>query len=126
MTQYLPDARFKWLNQKQIDKSDVNSFGENSPDGYILEVGLEYLDELHELDNDYPLAPEKLKISHDILSKYCSNIANNYNIKIGNFNKLVPHLGDKSKYILHYGSFQLYLSLELKLIKIRRILEKCY
>ena len=75
MTQYLPDARFKWLNQKQIDKSDVNSFGENSPDGYILEVGLEYLDELHELDNDYPLAPEKLKISHDILSKYCSNIA---------------------------------------------------
>ena len=81
---------------------------------------------MHELDNDYPLAPEKLKISHDILSKYCSNIANNYNIKIGNFNKLVPHLGDKSKYILHYRSFQLYLSLELKLIKIRRILEKCY
>ena len=31
----------------------MNSVGENSSDGYILEVGLEYPDELHELHNDY-------------------------------------------------------------------------
>ena len=76
MSQYLLYGRFKSLNQKEIDKFDVNSIKENSLDGYILEVDLEYSDELRELYNDYPLAPEKLKINHDVLSNYCSDIAN--------------------------------------------------
>ena len=45
---------------------------ENSSDGYILEVDLEYPDELHELHNNYLLAPEKHEISDDTLTKYCS------------------------------------------------------
>ena len=68
--------------------------------------------------NDYPLAPEKLEISHDMLSNYCSNIANKYDIKIGGVNKLLPNLGNKSKYILHCRSLQLYLSLGIKLVSI--------
>ena len=87
MSQYLPCSGFKWLNQEEINKFDVNSIGENSPIGYILKVDFEYPDELHEL-HDYALAPEKLKISH-MLSNYCSSIANKYNIKIGGVNKLV-------------------------------------
>ena len=59
MSQYLIFNRFKWLNQKEIDKFDVNSVAENSSIGYILEVGLEYPDELHALRSDYPLAPAK-------------------------------------------------------------------
>ena len=128
MSQYLPYGRFKWLNQNKIDKFDVNSIEcsfieENSPIGYTLEVDLEYLGELHELHNDYSLAPGKLEISHDILSNYCSSIANKYGIKIGGVNKLVPNLGNKSKYVLHYKSLQLYLSLEMKLVKVHRILK---
>ena len=49
-----------------IDNFDVNSISENSSAGYILEADLEYPDELHALHNDYPLAPEKLKISHNM------------------------------------------------------------
>ena len=37
----------------------------------ILEVDLEYPDQLHELHNDFPLAPEKLAVSSDMLSKTC-------------------------------------------------------
>ena len=58
MSQYLPDGEFKWLNQKEIEKVDVKWIEENSSNAYILEVDLEYPDELHELHNDYPLAPE--------------------------------------------------------------------
>ena len=58
MSQYLPYGDCKWLNQKEIDKFCLNSISENSSNGYILEVDLEYPDELHELHNDYPLAPE--------------------------------------------------------------------
>ena len=59
----------------EIDNFDVNLISEDGPDGQILEVALEYPDELHELHNDQPLAPEKLEINNDMLSKYCSNIA---------------------------------------------------
>ena len=60
------------------------------------------------MHDDYPLAPEKLKINH-MFSNYCSNIANDYGIKIGNVSKLIQNLGNKSKYVLHYKNLQLYL-----------------
>ena len=62
------------------------SISENSSIGYVLQVDHEYPSELHEMHNDYPLAPEKLKISQNMLSKYCFNIANEYGIKIGGVN----------------------------------------
>ena len=58
-----------------------------------------------------------------MLSKYCSNIANKYKIKIGEVNKLVPNLSNKSKYVVHYRNIPLYLSLGMKLTKIHRILK---
>ena len=60
MSGYLPYGGFKWL--KNIDNFDVNSVRKNSSIGYILEVYFEYPDELHVLDNDYPLAVEKLAV----------------------------------------------------------------
>ena len=95
---------------------------ENSSYGYILEVDLEYPSELHDLHNDYPLAPEKIKISQDMLSKYCCDIADKYGIKIGGVNKLVPNFRNKKKYVVHYRNLQLYLSLGMKLSKVHRIL----
>ena len=51
MSQYLPYNGFKWLNQNKTDRSDVKSIGEKSSDRYILEVDLEYPDNVHELHN---------------------------------------------------------------------------
>ena len=65
--QYLPYGRFKWLNQKELNNFRLNSISENSSIGYTLEVGLEYPSELHNLHNDYPLAPEKLEITQNML-----------------------------------------------------------
>ena len=66
MSQYLSYSGFKWLNWGKINRFDVNSIAENSPIGYTLEVDLEYPDGIHELYNNNPLAPEKLKISHNM------------------------------------------------------------
>ena len=100
MSGYLPYGGFKWL--KNVDGFDVNSISEKSPIGYILEVDLEYPDELHVLHNDYPLAPEKLAIPYDMLSDYCKKNADVYGIKFGDVKKLLPSLGDKTNYVLHY------------------------
>ena len=99
MSEYLPYERFKWL--KNIDKFDVMSINYKSSTGYFLEVNLEYLDELHELHNNYPLAPEKLAVSSDMLSNYCTEIADKYEIKVGDVKKLIPNLSEKTNYVVH-------------------------
>ena len=93
------------------------------PIGYFLKVDIRYPDKLHELDNDYPLAPEKLAVSSNILSKYCKKIADKYEIKVGDLKKLIPNLGNKTNYVVHCRHLQLCLSLGMKLTKIHRVLE---
>ena len=119
--EYLRYGRFKWL--KNVDGFDVNLISEKSLLRYFLEVDLEYPDELHEWHNDYPLAPEKLAVSGDMFSKYCKEIADKYEIKVGDVKKLIANLGNKTKYVLHYRNLQLYLSLGMKLTKIHRVLK---
>ena len=52
MSKYLHYSGFKWLNKKKIDKFCLNSISVNSSTGYVLEVDLEYPEELHELHKD--------------------------------------------------------------------------
>ena len=107
MNEYLPYCGFEWL--KNIDKFDVMSINEKSPIGYFLEVDLEYPEELHELHDDFPLAPEKLSVSN-MLSKYCKKVGGKYEIKVGDVEKLIPNLGNKTNYVVNYKNLQLYLS----------------
>ena len=44
-----------------------------------------------------------------MLSEYQLNIADLYNIPIGNVKKLVLNFFDKIKYVLHYENLQLHL-----------------
>ena len=73
MIQHLPYSGFRFLTREEIDNFDLN-ISENGPIGYILEIDLEYCKELHDLHNDYPLCPEKIKISYDMLSKHIKDI----------------------------------------------------
>ena len=75
MSSYLSYGEFK--SSKNVDGFDVNSISEKSPIGYILEVDLKYPDELHVLNNDCPLAPEKRAILYDMLSNYCKKLQTN-------------------------------------------------
>ena len=94
MSGCLPYGGFKWL--KNADDLDVDSISEKGPAGYILKVDLEYPEELHLLHNDYPLAPEKRAIPYDMQSDYCEESADQYGIKVGDVEKLIPNLDKKS------------------------------
>ena len=123
MSQYLPTGGFKWMTEKQINKINLAQYNEDSNKGLILEVDLEYPKELHDLHNDYPLGPEKVKVTDDMLSGYCKNIQKKFNISTGLVHKLIPTLSNKEKYVLHYRNLQLYLDLGLKVKKVHRVLE---
>ena len=114
MIQDLPYGSFKFSSQEEINNFNLGSISENSPIGYILGVHLEYCEELHDLHSDYPLCPEKIEVSSDLSSKYCKDISDWYDIKFGGAKKLIPNLGDKIKYVVHYKNLKYYLSLGMK------------
>ena len=58
-----------------------------------------------------------------MLSKYCKKITDRYQIKVGDVKKLIPSLGNKTNYVVHYRNLQLYLSLGMKLSNIHRVLK---
>ena len=116
MSQPLPYKNFKWVMADSV-------IPKRKGIGHIYEVDLEYPKELHDLHNNYPSAPEKIKVSDDMLSDYCREIKNKFNISSGNVNKLIPTLNDKKNYVLYEENLKLYLSLGLKLKKIHRVLE---
>jgi hypothetical protein len=55
--------KFRWMKQQQIDKLDLSEYEEDRKTGLILEVDLEYPHELHDLHNDFPLAPKQVKVT---------------------------------------------------------------
>ena len=59
MSQPLPTGGFKWISN---DNVDVREISDGSSKGYILEVDILYPEKLHDLQNDYPLAPESLEL----------------------------------------------------------------
>ena len=125
MSQYLPTGGFRWMTEKQFNNIDLAKYKEDSDKGliHVLEVDLEYPQKLHNLHNDYPLGPEKIKVTKDMLSDYCQKIASKYNISTGLVHKLIPTLNNKEKYVLHYRNLQLYNDLGLKVTKVHRVLE---
>ena len=86
MSEYLPYDGFRWL--KNVDEFGVMPIIKKRPIGYFLEVDLKYPDELHELQNDYALAPEKLAVSSGMLSNYCKDFSDKCEIKIDDVKKI--------------------------------------
>ena len=103
MCKPLPTRDFKWMDDDELTSwKNYGSSNRGRQRRYacILEVDLEYSKHLHDLHNDYPLAPERLVL--------------------GKVEKLVPNLNDKIKYVIHYENLKLYESLGLKITKIHR------
>ena len=102
MSEKLPTHGFKWLSggeMKKLFNNQVLQVWEKTP--CILEVDLEYPENLHDLHNDYPFCPERVKCKNGV-------------------EKLIPNLRNKTKYVIHYRNLIQCLKAGLKLKKIHR------
>ena len=66
----LPVGNFRFLDKTEIENFSHDSIAAHSSIGYIIECDLRYPDHLHEAHNDYPMAPENLTVTKDMLSPY--------------------------------------------------------
>jgi hypothetical protein len=130
----LPFGGFKWLTPEKIqnmNSATIMNWADDSLKGVRLEVDLEYPEELHDLHNDYPLAPENLVVKNDMLSKYAKemklhlglNISGEGELKENDMPKLIPNLLAKKNYIISYRALKCYLSHGMILKKIHRGIE---
>ena len=114
MCEPLPIDEFSMVNNPE--SLDVMQVGDYDKYGYILEIDGYMPREKHEQFNDYPLAPEKKIVTHDMLSPFQKqHFPPTKSVK-----KLVPHLDKLEKYVLHYRNLKLYIELGFKVTKIHR------
>ena len=104
MSQYLPFGNFHWVENIE-DNPNFFDVPEDSDEGYILEVDLQYPDSIHFDHQDLPLCPQRMKPPG---SKQ---------------EKLMTTLYDKEKYVIHYVALQQVLKHGLILKKVHRALK---
>ena len=107
MSQSLPTHGFKCMKNLRkakvmhiLEKVNHSMTNPIKKTGYIFEVDLEYPHDLWESHNDYPLAPEKLKVN--------------------GVEKLISHFKPHKKYVIHYRNLRQCLEIGLKITKVHR------
>ena len=118
----LPKSGFHW-KRVMPTKEEIMKKRPNVKKGWILEVDLEYPEELHDAHNDYPLAPEKRATEPWKMSEYQRRLMADLGLEPPKTEKLVLTLEDKEKYVTHYKNLQFYLSRGMRLKKVHRVLE---
>ena len=78
-------------------------YNEESDEGYLLEVDVQYLEKLHEIHNDLPFLPEW--------------------VKIRKIEKLVANLHEKTEYVIHIRNLKQELNQGLVLEKVHRVIK---
>ena len=89
----------------------------------MLEVGLDYPDELHNLHNYYPLVVEIIKVREEMLPEYQLQIIQDKMFSLDKNKKIILNLDNKRKYKIYYQNLKLYLNLGLQSKKNHEILE---
>ena len=104
MSQKLPVNNFEWIKDtSQFNEDFIKNYNEESDEGYFLEVDVQYLEKLHELHNDLPFLPERMKIEK--------------------VEKLVANLHDKTEYVIHIRNLKQALNHGLVLKKVHRVIK---
>ena len=114
MSQPLPVGNFRRMRKMPTEKQ-IMSWQVKRKTGLILEVDLEYPQELHDKHNSYPLAPETIQVPEDWYSPYQKELARKLGLSKDKTEKLLLTLKDKENYVIHYRKLQLYLSLGMRL-----------
>ena len=107
MSQKLPVNNFEWIKDtSQFNRDFVKNYNEESDEGYFLEVDVHCMEKLHELHNDLPFLPERIKMEK--------------------FEKLVANLHDKTEYAITIRNLtirKLTLNHGLVLKKVHRVIK---
>ena len=87
MSQKLAVNNFEWIeNTSQFNEDFIKSYDEECDEVCFFEFNVQYLKKLHELPNDLPFLPERMKIEK--------------------IEQLLTNLHDKTEYVIQIRSLK--------------------
>lgn len=124
MSMPLPLRDFEWMEEEEVEDFTQNwqtLVTEEDGDGYIIEATLRYPEKLHEAHSSFPLAPEHVDITEDMLSPYATDCLREIAGKTKHkAKKLTATFNDRKKYLLHGLNLKFYLEQGMELITVHR------
>ena len=85
MSQKFPVNNFEWIRDtSQFNEVFIKSYNEESDEGYFFEIEIQYPEKVHELQNEVPFLPERMKIEK--------------------VEKLITNSDDKTEYVIQTRS----------------------
>ena len=104
MSQKLPVNDFEWIKDtSQFIEDFIKNYNEESDEGCFLEVGVQYLEKLHERHINLSFLPERMNIEK--------------------VEQLVANLQDKTEYVIHIRNLKQALNRGLILKKVLEVTE---
>ena len=122
MSLKLPTKGYRWLDQNEIDQLDILNIDPEGDLCYIMEVDLDYPEELHDSHSDFPLAVERKMIKEDQLSAFNLKFLEKNKDKFKSSMKLCPDLHDKKNFVCSLKNLQFCVGNGLQLKKIHRVM----
>ena len=116
----LPVSHFEWCNPT-IEEVLARDYSCNN--GMFVKCDHEYPEELHELHNDLPLAPERIMLGY-VDASPTSHASFTSKIQAKKYEIVCGHLRPRKKYVVHARVLQFYDSHRIELNKIHRAI-KC-
>ncbi|GBC08751.1 hypothetical protein RclHR1_08350021 [Rhizophagus clarus] len=133
MSQYFPIRNYQWeasqeyllknpaMQKKYLEK--ILNTRSDAKRGYFLNINAHFPFKTHDYLSDLPPAVENIAVGKDWLSPYNTELVNN--LDGGRFSateKLVPHLGLRKDYVIHYQELQYYVELGMVVDEVSEIL----
>ena len=114
MMDFLPVGGFRWMTQYELMVEFICSLPDEGEFCCFVDCMLFYPSALHNVHNDYPLAPVKRKVSYEDLSPCAKKMCDRHRLKCTlNKEKLLTTFEMRGHYVLHYRNLKLYSSLGL-------------
>jgi len=118
----MPVRGYQWMKEEELKDFDVqNQVSNESEEGYIFEVTLDYPRNLHLKHSSFPLLPVRKTVTLDDLSPYSKECLRAIDGRtMYKSDKLTTTFERREKYVIHGMNLKLALELGLELVEIHR------
>ena len=114
MMGFLPVGGFRWMTREELTVEFICGLPDEGEFGCFVDCTLLYPSALHDVHDDYPLAPVKRKVGYEDLSLRAKKMCDRHRLKRTlNKEKLLTTFETRRHYVLHYRNLKLYSSLGL-------------
>jgi hypothetical protein len=128
LRQLLPTSDLRWLTEAEFNSIDWASIDTEGDVGYTLKVDLKYPAAIHDLTQDFPLAPETGMVTEAMLTPFMKEQWERRcefrggSLKYRPEKKLLMSCTDKKEYVVHFKLLKFYLNMGMQITTIHSVI----